>query len=50
MIDLDNLRQEGWADAADEIARLRAVLEDLATGTQHREVMVRKARAALANG
>jgi hypothetical protein len=26
MVDLDNLRQEGWPDAADELERLRKML------------------------
>lgn len=30
-VDLDNLRQEGWPDAADEIERLRAAIESSAS-------------------
>jgi hypothetical protein len=29
VVDLRNLRQEGWPDAADEIERLRAALQRL---------------------
>lgn len=33
MIDLQNLRQEGWGDAADEIERLRTALMNVQAWT-----------------